>query len=105
MNYLNKALDTFNTAVVSPIYYVFFTTLTIIASAILFQGWSSHVRLNSANPAVPSACTEGNEGFHLSDFVTTLCGFVTIVVGVTLLHLSRKEPAGGTEPEVHSIKV
>ena len=37
MNYLNKALDLFNTAIVSPIYYVMFTTLTITASAILFQ--------------------------------------------------------------------
>lgn len=37
MNYLNKALDLFNTAIVSPIYYVMFTTFTIIASAVLFQ--------------------------------------------------------------------
>ncbi|MFQ6648837.1 hypothetical protein Gotur_021019, partial [Gossypium turneri] len=31
------ALDTFNTAVVSPIYYVMFTTLTILASVIMFK--------------------------------------------------------------------
>lgn len=37
MNYLNKALDLFNTAIVSPIYYVMFTTLTILASSIMFQ--------------------------------------------------------------------
>lgn len=37
MNYLNKALDLFNTAIVSPIYYVMFTTFTIAASVILFQ--------------------------------------------------------------------
>ena len=37
MNYLNRALDLFNTAIVSPIYYVMFTLLTITASAILFQ--------------------------------------------------------------------
>ncbi|XP_037494397.1 probable magnesium transporter NIPA3 isoform X3 [Jatropha curcas] len=37
MNYLNKALDTFNTAVVSPIYYVMFTSLTILASVIMFK--------------------------------------------------------------------
>jgi hypothetical protein len=41
MNYLNKALDTFNTAVVSPIYYVMFTSLTILASAIMFKVWNS----------------------------------------------------------------
>ncbi|KHN23086.1 Magnesium transporter NIPA2 [Glycine soja] len=37
MNYLNKALDTFNTAMVSPIYYVMFTTFTIVASVIMFK--------------------------------------------------------------------
>jgi hypothetical protein len=37
MNYLNKALDLFNTAIVTPIYYVMFTLLTIIASVIMFQ--------------------------------------------------------------------
>ncbi|XP_010312833.2 probable magnesium transporter NIPA3 isoform X2 [Solanum lycopersicum] len=37
MNYLNKALDTFNTALVSPIYYVTFTSLTIVASVIMFK--------------------------------------------------------------------
>ena len=37
MNYLNKALDIFNTAIVSPIYYVLFTTLTICASAVMFR--------------------------------------------------------------------
>ncbi|KAL4396013.1 hypothetical protein HN51_000517 [Arachis hypogaea] len=31
------ALDTFNIAVVSPIYYVMFTTLTILASVIMFK--------------------------------------------------------------------
>lgn len=39
MNYLNKALDIFNTAIVSPIYYVMFTIATIVASLILFQVW------------------------------------------------------------------
>ncbi|XP_058103221.1 probable magnesium transporter NIPA1 isoform X2 [Magnolia sinica] len=37
MNYLNKALDTFNTAVISPVYYVMFTSFTIIASMIMFK--------------------------------------------------------------------
>lgn len=37
LNYLNKALDIFNTAVVSPIYYVMFTTATLLASGILFE--------------------------------------------------------------------
>lgn len=45
MNYLNKALDTFNTSVVTPVYYVMFTTLVITASAILFKEWE-HLQLN-----------------------------------------------------------
>ncbi|KAJ9687555.1 hypothetical protein PVL29_016158 [Vitis rotundifolia] len=44
MNYLNKALDTFNTAVVSPIYYVMFTSLTILASVIMFKVILSLIR-------------------------------------------------------------
>lgn len=67
MNYLNKALDIFNTSVVTPIYYVMFTMLTIIASAILFQEWKV-----LQNPA--------------KDIVGALCGFATIIFGVFLLH-------------------
>ncbi len=36
VNYLNKALDVFNTSIVSPIYYVMFTVATITASCIMF---------------------------------------------------------------------
>jgi hypothetical protein len=36
-----QALDTFNTAVVSPIYYTMFTSLTILASVIMFKVWVS----------------------------------------------------------------
>lgn len=32
-----QALDTFNTAVVSPVYFVSFTSLTIFASIIMFK--------------------------------------------------------------------
>eukprot|EP00731_Ephydatia_muelleri_P031003 Em0022g517a len=65
MNYLNRALDIFNTSLVTPIYYVMFTTLTITASAILFREWS---KLTSV------------------DVIGALCGFSTIVCGVFLLH-------------------
>lgn len=65
MNYLNKSLDIFNTSLVTPIYYVMFTTLTITASAILFKEWE---QLNTKN------------------IVGSLCGFATIVCGVFLLH-------------------
>ena len=65
MNYLNKALDMFNTSVVTPIYYVFFTTSVILASCILFQEW---MRMSS------------------KDVLGTLAGFGTIVSGIFLLH-------------------
>ncbi|KAJ4701155.1 Protein of unknown function (DUF803) [Melia azedarach] len=68
MNYLNKALDTFNTAVVSPIYYVMFTTLTILASVIMFKDWDRQ------NP---------------TQIVTEICGFVTILSGTFLLHKTK----------------
>lgn len=65
MNYLNKSLDLFNTAIVSPIYYVMFTLLTIIASVIMFQVGSGasalgrhqafcHVRVSESQH--PSQC-------------------------------------------------
>ena len=65
MNYLNKSLDLFNTSLVTPIYYVMFTTFTIMASAILFHEWQK--------------LTNGN-------IIGALCGFLTIVCGVFLLH-------------------
>jgi hypothetical protein len=43
MNYLNKALDLFNTAIVSPVYYVMFTVLTICKSNCLVDSvWIRH---------------------------------------------------------------
>uniref|UniRef100_A0A0E0KXA9 Probable magnesium transporter n=1 Tax=Oryza punctata TaxID=4537 RepID=A0A0E0KXA9_ORYPU len=68
MNYLNKALDTFNTAVVSPIYYTMFTSLTILASVIMFKDWDRQ------NP---------------TQIVTEACGFVTILSGTFLLHKTK----------------
>ncbi|KAI3712431.1 hypothetical protein L1987_70987 [Smallanthus sonchifolius] len=68
MNYLNKALDTFNTAVVSPIYYVMFTSLTILASVIMFKDW---------------------DGQDPTQIITELCGFVTILSGTFLLHKTK----------------
>eukprot|EP00794_Sanderia_malayensis_P007191 gene7191-7997_t len=65
MVYLNKALDIFNTSIVTPIYYVMFTTFTITASAILFKEW---------------------ENLGSRDVLGALCGFLTIIVGVFLLH-------------------
>eukprot|EP00795_Rhopilema_esculentum_P000925 gene925-10680_t len=69
MVYLNKALDIFNTSIVTPIYYVMFTTCTISASAILFKEW---------------------ENLGSRDVLGALCGFLTIIVGVFLLHAFRE---------------
>ncbi|XP_010910706.3 probable magnesium transporter NIPA6 isoform X2 [Elaeis guineensis] len=67
--YLNKALDTFNTAVVSPIYYAMFTTLTIFASAIMFKDWS---------------------GQSASKIASEICGIITVLSGTTVLHSTRE---------------
>ncbi|MCL4145266.1 UNVERIFIED_CONTAM: hypothetical protein GTU68_031961 [Idotea baltica] len=65
MNYLNKALDIFNTSVVTPIYYVFFTTCVILASAMLFKEW---------------------QGMSAKDIIGVLAGFLTVVAAIFLLH-------------------
>ncbi|KAL8207432.1 UNVERIFIED_CONTAM: Magnesium transporter NIPA3 [Gekko kuhli] len=65
INYLNKSLDVFNTSLVTPIYYVFFTTTVVICSVILFKEWNS---------------------MTLGDIVGTLSGFVTIIIGIFFLH-------------------
>ncbi|ESW20544.1 hypothetical protein PHAVU_006G218000 [Phaseolus vulgaris] len=78
MNYLNKALDTFNTAVVSPIYYVMFTTFTIVASVIMFKDWDRQ------SP---------------TQVITEICGFVTILSGTFLLH-KTKDMADGLQTSI-----
>lgn len=65
--YLNKALNIFNAALVTPTYYVFFTSSTIITSAILFRGFSGSV----------------------TSIITVVNGFLVICAGVVLLQLSK----------------
>ncbi|XP_029374927.1 magnesium transporter NIPA4 [Echeneis naucrates] len=69
VNYLNKSLDTFNTLLVYPIYYVLFTSVVLSTSIILFQEWRSMATV---------------------DVVTTLGSFLVIVVGVAMLHLFKE---------------
>ncbi|XP_010771591.1 probable magnesium transporter NIPA2, partial [Notothenia coriiceps] len=69
VNYLNKSLDTFNTLMVYPIYYVLFTSVVLSTSIILFQEW------RSMKPV---------------DVVTTLGSFLVIVVGVAMLHFFKE---------------
>ncbi|NXX42062.1 NIPA3 protein, partial [Tricholaema leucomelas] len=65
INYLNKALDTFNTSLVTPVYYVCFTTTVVTCSIILFKEWSS---------------------MDMGDIIGTLSGFCSVIIGIFLLH-------------------
>lgn len=66
INYLNKALNIFNTSVVTPIYFTYFTTMTLISSAVLFQGFNGSA----------------------VEIITVVLGFLTVVAGVVLLQVS-----------------
>lgn len=65
--YLNKALNLFNAALVTPTYYVYFTSTTIITSTVLFKGFKG----------TPTS------------IITVVNGFLTICSGVVLLQLSK----------------
>ena len=84
VNYLNKSLDTFNTLLVYPIYYVLFTSVVLSTSIILFQEWRSMTAV---------------------DVVTALGAFLVIVVGVAMLHLFRDLQVGApsTFPQLFSV--
>ncbi|KAJ5901677.1 DUF803 domain membrane protein [Penicillium taxi] len=73
MNFFNKALNSFSTSIVNPLYYVTFTTATLCASFILFQGFNTTDAVNT---------------------ISLLCGFLIIFTGVYLLNLSRHDPDG-----------
>ncbi|KAM5299338.1 magnesium transporter NIPA4 isoform 1-T1 [Ctenodactylus gundi] len=81
VNFLNRALDIFNTSLVFPIYYVFFTTVVVTSSVILFKEWYSMTAV---------------------DIVGTLSGFVTTALGVFMLHAFKDLDIGRTTiPQVH----
>lgn len=71
MNYLNKALDIFNTSIVTPIYYVIFTTLVILASAILFKEF---------------------QYMTVENVIGDVCGFLIVIVALMLLNLFKDVP-------------
>lgn len=58
---------------VNPLYYVTFTTATLCASFILFQGFNTTDKVNT---------------------ISLLCGFLIIFTGVYLLNMSRTDPDG-----------
>lgn len=68
MNYLNKSLDIFNTSIVTPIYYVMFTVLVIIASGLLFKEW---------------------EHMSPNDILGCVCSFLVVMVAVFMLNAFR----------------
>ncbi|KAJ5707248.1 hypothetical protein N7488_007049 [Penicillium malachiteum] len=65
--YLNKALNLFNAALVTPTYYVMFTSATIVTSAILFKGFKGSA----------------------TSITTVIMGFFQICTGVVLLQISK----------------
>ncbi|RVW67004.1 putative magnesium transporter NIPA4 [Vitis vinifera] len=91
---LDLALDTFNTAVVSPIYYVMFTSLTILASVIMFKN-SSYYFINSFLllllffPLPLEYNSMDWDRQNPTQIVTEMCGFVTILSGTFLLHKTK----------------
>ncbi|KAG0712708.1 Magnesium transporter NIPA2 [Chionoecetes opilio] len=60
-----QALDIFNTSLVTPVYYVFFTACVILSSAMLFKEW---------------------KGLPAPDVIGVLSGFLTVVIGIFILH-------------------
>ena len=58
---------------VNPLYYVTFTTCTLVASFLLFRGFNTTSAVNT---------------------ISLLCGFLVIFSGVYLLNLSRDDPDG-----------
>ena len=79
--YLNKALNLFNTALVTPTYYVLFTTLTIVSSIVLFRGFD-------ATPL---------------EIVTVVQGFFCICAGVALLQLSQRKQNRQPDEEENNV--
>ncbi|KAH7107938.1 DUF803-domain-containing protein [Auriculariales sp. MPI-PUGE-AT-0066] len=68
--YLNKALALFNTAMVTPTYYVLFTFCTLVTSVILYQGLKASV----------------------TQILTIVLGFFVICTGIFVLQMSRVDP-------------
>ncbi|OAV86871.1 hypothetical protein PTTG_01247 [Puccinia triticina 1-1 BBBD Race 1] len=83
MNYFNKALDQFSTNVVNPIYYVCFSTATIVSSLILFQGFGTQDAVNT---------------------LSLLMGFFVTFLGVYLLNISRLDPTGTAQNQDRSLE-
>ena len=73
MNFLNRALDTFNTTMVTSVYYVYFTVSTVAASTIMYKDWE-----NQTGAAI---CWQ-------------LFALLVLVFGVHVLSSTKDSPAG-----------
>lgn len=97
---LSQALDTFNTAVVSPIYYALFTSFTILASAIMFKvsSFNVHGERGERVHNIPTIfwtsifCIlfQDYSGQSASSIASELCGFITVLSGTVILHSTRE---------------
>lgn len=70
INYLNKALELFNTSMVVPVYFCYFTSATMVTSFILYRGLKA--------PA--------------TDLITMVLAFLVTCFGITLLQMSKVDP-------------
>lgn len=98
----------------SPIYYVMFTTLTIVASAIIFKVNISLLYMNGKVPMnvycafhhltaindlasdvflIPISWLQDWSGQSVSSIASELCGFVTVLSGTIILHSTREKEA------------
>ncbi|KAL4920655.1 magnesium transporter [Aspergillus aurantiobrunneus] len=83
MNYLNKAMSEFPASLVNAMYYVGFTTCTLSASIIFYQG------LNTSD---------------WNSIVSMLCGFLLNFTGISLLTLSKGTSSVSKDRQLDSIR-
>lgn len=69
--FLNIALALFNTAMVTPTYYVMFTGCTLLTTVVLYQGLKASI----------------------NEILTVVFAFLVICSGITLLQISKVEPS------------
>jgi len=79
---MNKALDVFNTSVVTPMLYVVFTAFVLLASGILFKEW-------------------GDIGGE--DITGVVCAFLIIVAGIFLLHAFKDTNVNLSSVRIHRL--
>jgi hypothetical protein len=73
--YLNMALALFNTAMVTPTYYVIFTFCSMVTTVVLFQGLKASA----------------------TQILTIVMAFFTICIGITILQMSKVDPVSLTK--------